>query len=361
MMLVMKENKANSNKYIFTVVIPSYNLGKTLKRSVDSVLNQTLKGIQIIVVDDNSTDPFTNKLLDDLKESVELIRLNRNYGVATVRNTGLKYAKSPFVLFLDSDDFIQPTYLEKAKVIFELDSKVGVISPWIKYTGSAEGVWKPSGDFEITDILSYNHVPSGSCIRSSVFDEVGNFDLNMPGIEDWEFWIRVKASTEWKFYIIKEELFYYNVREDSFYHSLDNDRHKKYHQEILRKHQLLYGKYSLEVISNLYLSLIKRGNILKARSGELDILYREAISSKIQMDRLKSTIDFLQKEKNELFEKNDELCSDMQKYRKTFYYKIYDFRIAIKEGTYRPWSLHWLLQKILNIIPGLLIGSMMII
>lgn len=96
-----------------SVIIPVYNVEKLLKRCLDSVLNQTLKDIEIICVNDGSTDN-SSLILEEYKkfENIKIIN-QKNSGLSVARNTGLKYASADYVAFLDSDDFVDSDFYEK--------------------------------------------------------------------------------------------------------------------------------------------------------------------------------------------------------------------------------------------------------
>lgn len=96
-----------------SVVIPVYNVEKLLRRCLDSVLNQTLKGIEIICVNDGSTDNSSN-ILEEYKkfENIKIIN-QKNSGLSVARNTGLKHSTADYVAFLDSDDFVDSDFYEK--------------------------------------------------------------------------------------------------------------------------------------------------------------------------------------------------------------------------------------------------------
>ena len=96
-------------KKAVSVIIPIYNTGKYLKQCMDSIINQSLKGIEIICVNDGSTD----NSLDILKEYSNIKIINqKNQGLSIARNTGLKYANGEYIYFCDSDDFLQLDALE---------------------------------------------------------------------------------------------------------------------------------------------------------------------------------------------------------------------------------------------------------
>ena len=101
------------NLPLISVIIPTYNRGSLILGAVNSVLNQTYRNIELLVVDDCSTDN-TSQILENLKDSrIKYIRLEKNSGACTARNKGIEYASGEFIAFNDSDDLWLPEKLER--------------------------------------------------------------------------------------------------------------------------------------------------------------------------------------------------------------------------------------------------------
>lgn len=99
-------------KHKFSLIIPAYNVEKYIKKCLDSVLNQTYNDYEIIIINDGSTDN-TSKLLESYKSSKKIKIINQeNKGLSNARNTGVSNAKGDYILFIDSDDFIEKELLE---------------------------------------------------------------------------------------------------------------------------------------------------------------------------------------------------------------------------------------------------------
>lgn len=108
------------NKYFFSIIIPVYNVEKFLKTCIESVLNQTYKNYEIILIDDGSTD-CSGKICDLYKKKNNKIKVfhNKNQGASLCRNIGIDNSIGKYILFLDSDDYIREDCLEKCKSIIE--------------------------------------------------------------------------------------------------------------------------------------------------------------------------------------------------------------------------------------------------
>ena len=97
-----------------SIIIPVYNTEQYLEQCIDSILNQTLKDIEIILINDGSTDKSYNILKKYEKKDSRIVVINqKNKGQGEARNIGIKIAKAPYIAFVDSDDFISPFMLQK--------------------------------------------------------------------------------------------------------------------------------------------------------------------------------------------------------------------------------------------------------
>ncbi len=109
---------------LVSVIIPSYNSEKFIEKSINSVLNQTYKNLELIVIDDKSPDN-SNKIVEKYMEKdkrIRLVKLNKNNGPAVSRNKGIEEAKGRYIAFLDSDDLWLPEKLEKQIVFMKKEN-----------------------------------------------------------------------------------------------------------------------------------------------------------------------------------------------------------------------------------------------
>ena len=119
-----------TNQPLISIIIPIYNIMDCLEKCVDSCINQTYKNIEILMVDDGSTDG-TAELCDRIKEKDSRIRVfhKENGGSSSARNLGIEHAKGEYLGFVDSDDFISPTmYEDLMNVILEYKVPVAQVS-----------------------------------------------------------------------------------------------------------------------------------------------------------------------------------------------------------------------------------------
>lgn len=196
-----------------TVVIPAYNAMTYLPETLDSVLKQTLTDIEVLIINDGSTDHIVSWASEITDSRVHLI-FQRNQGLPGARNTGIIHAQGEYVAFLDADDLWEPTKLEKQAHCLDSKPEVGLVYTWTllvdqqgKSTGVVTAAHIEGNVWE--KLLLGDVVGSGSSamIRRSCFETVGLFDTELTSIEDCDMWVRIAAH--YSLAVIKEVLVYY--------------------------------------------------------------------------------------------------------------------------------------------------------
>lgn len=184
---------------IVTIVLPTYNRCRLVCRAIDSVLNQTYRGYELIVVDDGSSDATADRLAG-YGDRVTVIK-QANRGVSAARNAGIRAATGEFIALLDSDDVWLPQKLERQIAFFRTRPQAMICQTeeiWIrngKRVNPGKRHKKHSGMiFEKTLPLCLVS-PSAVMLRKSLVDEVGLFDESLPACEDYDLWLRIS----WKY------------------------------------------------------------------------------------------------------------------------------------------------------------------
>lgn len=241
----LKKNKKNNSKV--SVVIPVYNVKpEYIQEAIDSVLNQTYKNIEIIVVNDGSTNNETLEYLQTLdNEKIKLIN-QENKGLSMARNTGVTYSCGKYILPLDSDDKIASTYIEKAVNIIENNSKIGIVYCEAEFFGLKEGKWNLP-KYNLPDILIGNCIFCTALFRKSDWEKVGGYKKEMIyGWEDYEFWLSlIELGVE--VYCIPEVLFFYRQHVVSMVTQIDKEKQNYLWNQIHKFHEPLYKKYEKEL------------------------------------------------------------------------------------------------------------------
>ncbi|RTZ06496.1 glycosyltransferase family 2 protein [Flavobacterium bomense] len=249
---------------LVSIIIPCYNDAQYILQSVNSALNQTYPNKEVIVVDDGS-NAETKAVLKKLAPKITKLITQENQGQSTARNVGIKEAKGEYILVLDSDDYFEPTFCEKAVAIFESRKEVKIISSFVNRVidDKIAHVFKPYGG-NIKPFLSNNQATGSCMILKSDFLNVNGYDEKMrKGFEDWEFYIRLLKDGGEAF-VIQEPLFNYRLRNDSTTSKANKIKYDllKY---IYMKHQDLY-KANYELFISHLLNRIEREETEKIKN-----------------------------------------------------------------------------------------------
>lgn len=194
-----------------SVVIPCYNHGRFLTEAVTSVVNQTYKNWECIIVNDGSNDN-TSQIANDLikiydKQNISLIE-KTNSGVIDSRNIGVEKSQGNFILFLDADDKIHPNFLKETLTVLIENPEVGFVYVDVQYFGYKTEIVQYS-DFNPQQFLYSNQATVTSLFRKKIYTIVGGFKKEMEfAWEDWEFWISVYESGWQGYHLAKPYLYY---------------------------------------------------------------------------------------------------------------------------------------------------------
>ncbi|AEI39229.1 glycosyltransferase [Paenibacillus mucilaginosus] len=225
-----------------SIIIPCYNQGQYLEETLCSVEASTYPYIEVIVVDDGSTNEESNLAVGQLKghtikgQPVHFLH-QTNQGPAAARNHGASISKGEYILFLDCDDLIDPTYLEKAVWVLTKHSHLSFVYPSVQHFGAMNDVYLPR-TYNYKALLEDNYIVVSSLMRKRVWSDINGFDTGMGGYEDWDFWIRAGAAGH-EGYWWREPLFFYR-RAASSRLVTDNGRRKMLIKELRSKHKHIY-------------------------------------------------------------------------------------------------------------------------
>ena len=225
-----------------SIVIPCYNQGQYVEESVQSCLEQTYQDIEIIVVNDGSTDEETNRFLSNYERPKTKVITTKNQGLAMARNTGIAAATGDYILPLDADDKIAPTYIEKAVKILDDNKNIGIVYCDAEFFGAQQGPWKLL-EYKFSTQLNGNCIFCTSLFRKSDWEKVGGYKKEMKyGWEDYEFWLSL-IEKGCEVYKIPEVLFYYRQHETaSMLKKIDEEKQKYLCDVIFSFHKKLYKK-----------------------------------------------------------------------------------------------------------------------
>lgn len=239
----------NKNQLV-SIIIPTYNAEDYIKEAVDSTLRQIYKNIEVIVVDDGSTDNTRNVLEPYIVAGKIRYIYQNNKGLAGARNTGIKNSKGVYIALLDADDLFLPEKIAEQVKVLETNRDFGVCySDILHFTDSEPRRFYhhryryPSGDI-FEELLHRQFInPLAVIARREIFEKYGYFDENLRRSEDWDLWLKL-ARAEVKFYYLDKPLAHYRVRTVGNLSSIESEPEMK--------------EKNLEVFSRLGKSLNER-------------------------------------------------------------------------------------------------------
>lgn len=258
----MKDTRWNrqETEYKISAVIPVYNREKTIKRCIDSVLNQTYPVYEIIIVDDGSTDQ-TLHILKEYQDYIKLVR-QKHKGAQAARNTGIREATGEYIAFLDSDDEWLPEKLELQVNALQKNKDAVVCGDGYIHTEWKNGipeVYQQSGKTQNEKHLmelkmrgKSGHVypfilKDSFCLFPSLLTSkknlirIGLLDEKVPSFQEWDTAIRLAKTNE--FVYIHSPLF--------IYHLHDGETISKNKKKTIDGKEYIYEKYKYDILSAL--------------------------------------------------------------------------------------------------------------
>jgi len=240
-----------------SVVVPSYNTGTFVCATVRSILRQSMASLEVIVADDGSTDDSIARVLAMDDPRVTVVH-QRNRGLPASRNTGILFARAPYIGFCDSDDLWHPEKAARHLAMMEADPSIGLtfsFSEYLTEDGRGTGQLLASTCDEPTAraLVARNHIGNGSTpiVRRECFEQAGMFDESLKSCEDLEMWVRIAACTEYRLRRIPEVLTGYRVRSGSISMTVPFD--------IFLEGARRAAERYIEVVPDLPLASVRRG------------------------------------------------------------------------------------------------------
>jgi len=227
-----------------SIIIPCYNHGKYILDAINSVEKIEDKTLyELIIINDGSTDDFTNRQLKELSDKGYHVIFQKNAGLAASRNNAISIAKADYILPLDADNMIRPEYIHSGIKILDEDPSVSIVYGDAELFGDAKGIMK-QGAYNLQKLMIFNYIDACALYRRSVWEANGGYDKNMayPGIEDWDMWLG-SSFRGYKFRYVDAVLFDYRVLHNSMIKQLraskiKSDANVEY---MINKHRQYYG------------------------------------------------------------------------------------------------------------------------
>lgn len=254
------------NKPSVSIVMPMYNAQKLVRETLESVINQTYKDWEMIIVDNHSTDHSREIVKEYVQKDsrLKLIESNPNSGgPAKPRNIGIQNATGKFVAFIDADDIWHKNKLQECSEYFNNDI-IYHQERCFNMEIDDGGLCKTKDTADIENLYQYLLVqgnlfsPSASVIRTEIlkknpFNEATEYH----GVEDFDLWIRLAKMKKFQYKFLKEVLGYYRLHDEAF--SKNFKKHGQKERQLIKDH---FSEYSLT--SNPYMFFTKYKKLFRS-------------------------------------------------------------------------------------------------
>ncbi|MBD2250023.1 glycosyltransferase family 2 protein [Nostoc parmelioides] len=258
-----------------SVIIPAYNAERTILETINSVLKQTFSDLEIIVINDGSTDR-TVEVIQNVDDARLKVYSYENSRASGARNHGISHAVGDFISFLDADDLWTPDKLELQLAALNHYPEAGVAYSWT-YTIDDKGEllkpFEPLYEGNVyTDLLLANFLTNGSnpLIRKAAIASIGEFDTTLRSGEDWDYWLRL--AYKWPFVVVKQHQIFYRRSVTS----------KSFKLQIIREASLAILDKAMKVLP-LELQYLKKHSLSNIYRYNVE-LYLDSIDNNSTVD-----------------------------------------------------------------------------
>ena len=207
-----------TDKPLVSVIVPVYNGEKYIAETIQSALDQTYKNLEIIVVDDGSTDS-TADIVKSFNDERIIYLHQQNSGANVARNYGINASKGEFIAPLDADDIWLPHKIEAQVNEFSKDPEIGLVYSWVYFMDPEGKILskkeiRVQGDHYLS-LLTSNYLICGSItlIKKECFEKVGYFGQSTDACQEWELGLRI--ARKYKFGCVQDYVCKYRIHPES--------------------------------------------------------------------------------------------------------------------------------------------------
>lgn len=235
------------NNSLVSIIVPCYKQAHLLPETLDSVLKQTYRNWECVIVNDGSPDN-TSEVANQyiIKDKRFVLLEQENQGLAMARNNGIKKSQGQYILPLDSDDLIEPSYIEKAIDYFEKNPNTKLVYCKADRFDQKREFWNlPDYKYELE--IWQNVIFCSAVYRRCDYDKTIGYNPNMKGgFEDWDFWLSFLKKEDVVFQI-PEILFHYRYKRNSMLMNAAALK-QKLCKQIYHNHPEIYTDYIDEIV-----------------------------------------------------------------------------------------------------------------
>lgn len=229
-----------------SVITPYYNTDESFLETAQSLLAQSFQDWEWIIVDDGSTDRYSLDRLASVQAGDPRIKVitQANSGPAAARNHAFRHSMGRYVCLLDSDDMLEPTFIEKCLWFLESEPNFAFVNAWTVNFGEKEFLWAIGFERGVAH-LEANSGPPIALVRRDAYIAAGGFDESIRiGHEDWDFWLRLANAGLWG-YTLPEYLAWYRNRQGGrFFQFMQNtSAHERFATTLAAKYRGLRDRF----------------------------------------------------------------------------------------------------------------------
>lgn len=247
---------------LVSVIVPCYKQADYLPETLYSVLAQTYPSWECIIVNDGSPDntEVIAKQFMDKDPRFKYVKQS-NMGVSMARNNGIAHSNGYYILPLDGDDIIEPTYLEKAVDWFTQFPETKLVYCKARFFGQVNTYWDLE-QYNYDRLIWRNCIFCSALYKRVDFDKTYGYNPNMThGFEDWDFWLSLLDKTD-TVHRIDEVLFLYRIKQESRSTDLHKQHLKQAYLQVFNNHREIYEPFCDRLF--LFEDLYERNNNLKS-------------------------------------------------------------------------------------------------
>jgi len=225
----------NQNQPLVSVVIPIFNYGLQFEKTLQSVFSSTYKNLEIIIVNDGSTDQYVLEKLNSLAEHPNIKVINQtNSGPSEARNNGIRNSNGQFILPLDADDKIEPEYIQSCVNILKRDKNISPVYCDTVHIGQSQGIEKRP-EWSMDRLIQGPFIVNCSMFHREAFDKCDGYDTTLFGWEDYDLWIRMGKNGYRGQRIPKPLFVYFHHEKDGTVSTTANQNQSELYNKIMEK------------------------------------------------------------------------------------------------------------------------------
>lgn len=261
---------------LISVIMPTYNQGAYIAKSLDSIEKQIYQNWECIVVDDGSKDDTENIVKKFIQKDDRFKYIKQeNSGPSLARNNGISHSNGDYILPLDSDDIISPCYIREAIDVFIGDPKTKLVYCDAEFFGEKSGKWKLP-DYSYKKLLFSNMIFCSGIYRRSDYNKTNGYNINMrEGLEDWDFWLSFLEEDDLVYKIPKTH-FFYRIKKVS--RNADSHNNNSVVQKMYKRIYLNHEEKYRDMINPIYMQ------------NQIDDLERHIELKNKEIDKLKRQV-----------------------------------------------------------------------